>query len=98
LAVYARIKGDSPSDVYIQALLSNMRPSLTSSRQLRKAQGFKSVKMDAIEEGLGRLDSPSAISTTVERLRAVKYAGLGVGLGFHGQIHKPMVKQLAKLF
>jgi len=32
----------------------------------------------------------------VERLKAVKSVGLDAGLDFHGRLHKPMAKQLAK--
>lgn len=46
---------------------------------------------------LGWLDSPSALRSSVERLKAVKAAGLDAGLDFHGRVHKPMAKQLAKL-
>lgn len=52
--------------------------------------------MNATED-LGWLDSPSALQASVERLKAVKALGLDVGLDFHGRIHKPMAKQLAKL-
>ena len=52
--------------------------------------------MNATED-LGWLDSPSALQASVDRLAAVKAVGLDVGLDFHGRIHKPMAKQLAKL-
>ncbi|PUU80476.1 enolase C-terminal domain-like protein [Tuber borchii] len=83
VAVYAWIGGDRPSDVEEQA-------------KQRKAQGFTTIKMNATED-LGWLDSPSALQSSVERLKAVKAVGLDAGLDFHGRIHKPMAKQLAKL-
>ncbi|KAG0128060.1 mandelate racemase/muconate lactonizing enzyme family protein [Tuber indicum] len=83
VAVYAWIGGDRPSDVEEQA-------------KQRKAQGFTTVKMNATGD-LGWLDSPSALQSSVERLKAVKAVGLDAGLDFHGRIHKPMAKQLAKL-
>lgn len=46
---------------------------------------------------IGWLDSPSALDSSVERIKAVKAVGLDVGLDFHGRLHKPMAKQLAKL-
>lgn len=42
------------------------------------------------------LDSPSALDSSVERLKAVKALGMDVALDFHGRLHKPMAKQLAK--
>ena len=47
-------------------------------------------------EGVGWLDSPAAIDACVERLKIVKSLGLDAGLDFHGRLHKPMAKQLAK--
>lgn len=82
LKVYAWIGGDRPSDVKAQALA-------------RKEQGFTAVKMNATED-LGWLDSPSALDASVERLRTVKDEGMDAGMDFHGRVHQPMAKQLAK--
>ena len=83
LKVYAWIGGDRPSDVEVQA-------------RRRKEQGFRAVKMNATED-VGWLDSPSVLDETVERVMAVKALGLDAGVDFHGRLHKPMAKQLAKL-
>lgn len=48
-------------------------------------------------EDLGWLDSPSALDDCVQRLRTVKALGMDAGIDFHGRVHKPMAKQLAKL-
>lgn len=82
LKVYAWIGGDRPSDVVVQA-------------QARKDQGFSAVKMNGTED-LGWMDSPSALDDCVERLKAVKSLGMDAGIDFHGRVHKPMAKQLAK--
>lgn len=42
------------------------------------------------------LDSPSCIDDVVERLRTLKALGMDAAIDFHGRIHKPMAKQLAK--
>ncbi|KAI0170593.1 mandelate racemase/muconate lactonizing enzyme domain-containing protein [Pestalotiopsis sp. NC0098] len=83
LKVYAWIGGDRPADVETQALA-------------RQAQGFRAVKMNGTED-LGWLDSPSALDDCVQRLRTVKALGMDAGIDFHGRVHKPMAKQLAKL-
>ena len=62
----------------------------------RKKQGFVAVKMNATED-VGWLDSPSALDTCVERVRAVKALGMDAGVDFHGRLHRPMAKQLAAL-
>jgi len=52
--------------------------------------------MNATAE-LDFLGTPKLLDEVVERVRAVQAEGLDVGLDFHGRIHKPMAKQLAKL-
>lgn len=47
-------------------------------------------------EDLGWLDSPSVLDSAVERLKTVKALGMDAGIDFHGRVHKPMAKQLAK--
>lgn len=83
VAVYAWIGGDRPSDV-------------ESAAKARLAQGFKAVKMNATED-VGWLDSPLALSASVERLKSVRALGMDAAVDFHGRLHKPMAKQLAKL-
>jgi galactonate dehydratase len=69
---------------------------LTWSRsKARKEQGLTCVKMNATED-VNWLDMPAVLDSTVERLKAVKALGLNAGLDFHGRLHKPMAKQLAK--
>ncbi|KAK4554859.1 hypothetical protein LTR86_008007 [Recurvomyces mirabilis] len=80
--VYAWIGGDRPGDVVRQA-------------EVRRAQGFRAVKMNA-SEGVGWLDSPGVLEGCVERVKGVKGLGMDVGVDFHGRLHRPMAKQLAK--
>jgi galactonate dehydratase len=51
--------------------------------------------MNATED-INWVDSPSVLEATIERLKTVKALGLDAGLDFHGRLHKPMAKQLAK--
>jgi galactonate dehydratase len=51
--------------------------------------------MNATED-VGWLDSPSSLHSAVERLKTVKELGMDAGMDFHGRIHKPMAKQLAR--
>ncbi|MCJ1337817.1 hypothetical protein MMC09_003101 [Bachmanniomyces sp. S44760] len=80
--VYAWIGGDRPSDV-------------VNAARARKDQGFTAVKMNATSD-VDWLDSPNVLQEAVERLKGVRELGLDVGMDFHGRIHKPMAKQLAK--
>lgn len=80
--VYAWIGGDRPSDV-------------ENAAKERLAQGFRAIKMNATED-VGWLDSPKVLESSVERLKTVKALGMDAGVDFHGRLHKPMAKQLAK--
>ncbi|KAE8391344.1 enolase C-terminal domain-like protein [Aspergillus alliaceus] len=82
LSVYAWIGGDRPGEV-------------EAAGKARLAQGFKAIKMNATED-VNWLDSPRVLESSVERLKAVKALGLDAALDFHGRLHKPMAKQLAK--
>ena len=82
VSVYAWIGGDRPSDV-------------ESAAKERIAQGFKAIKMNATED-VGWLDSPGLMQASVERLKTVKALGIDAGVDFHGRLHRPMAKQLAK--
>ena len=80
---YAWIGGDRPHEA-------------AEAAAARREQGFSAVKMNATAE-LDFLGTPKLLGEVVERVRAVQAEGLDVGLDFHGRIHKPMAKQLAKL-
>ncbi|OJK03881.1 hypothetical protein ASPACDRAFT_39497 [Aspergillus aculeatus ATCC 16872] len=82
IQVYAWIGGDRPSDVEIAA-------------KARIEQGLKCVKMNATED-VNWLDSPAILDSCIERIKQVKALGLDAGLDFHGRLHRPMAKQLAK--
>lgn len=79
---YAWIGGDRPDDI-------------AEAAQARKDQGFSAVKMNATAE----LDYLTAarFDDVVERVRAAQAVGMDVGLDFHGRVHRPMAKQLARL-
>lgn len=62
----------------------------------RRAQGFTAVKMNATAE-LDWLAAPRQLAEVAERVAAAQAHGLDVGLDFHGRVHRPMAKQLARL-
>jgi len=85
MKVYSWIGGDRPSDVGEAALLA-------------QAAGFKAVKMNATEE-LQYVDTHEKIDEVLARVAAVREAvgpHFGIGIDFHGRVHKPMAKILAK--
>lgn len=78
---YAWIGGDRPDDI-------------AAAATRRREQGFSAVKMNATSE-VGYIGAPDFDDVT-ERVRAAQAAGLDVGVDFHGRLHRPMAKQLAK--
>ncbi|KRE32625.1 galactonate dehydratase [Paenibacillus sp. Soil522] len=85
MRVYSWIGGDRPSDVG-QAALE------------KQQAGFTAIKMNATEE-MQYIDSYQKVDQVVERLAAIRAAtgpDFGIGVDFHGRIHKPMAKVLAK--
>ena len=83
VSVYAWVGGDRPSD-------------LVHGAKARIAQGFKAVKMNATGD-LGWVSSPKVLDQVTERVAEVKSLGIDVGVDFHGRLHKPMAKQLARI-
>ncbi|WP_088105778.1 galactonate dehydratase [Halalkalibacter urbisdiaboli] len=85
IRVYSWIGGDRPSDVG------------KAAKEVVNA-GFTAVKMNGTEE-LQYVDSYQKIDAVVERIAAVREAVgdyIGIGIDFHGRVHKPMAKILAK--
>ncbi|MDB5732973.1 MAG: D-galactonate dehydratase [Variovorax sp.] len=82
--VYSWIGGDRPEHVGVAA------------REM-VAKGFTAVKMNATDE-MGYIDSHTKIDAALARVAAVREAGgpgLGIGIDFHGRVHKGMAKVLA---
>ncbi len=85
IRVYSWIGGDRPSDVG------------SAAKQVVDA-GFTAVKMNGTEE-MQYVDSYEKIDRVVERIASVREAVgdyIGIGIDFHGRVHKPMAKILAK--
>ena len=83
IRAYAWIGGDRPADI-------------AAAAQARKEQGFSAVKMNATGE-MDWLGTPKAFDEVVERVQAVQAVGMDAGLDFHGRVHRPLAKQLAKV-
>ena len=80
---YAWIGGDRPHEV-------------AEAAKARAGQGFSAVKMNATAE-LDWIGTPKLFDEVVARVQAAQAAGVDVGLDFHGRVHRPMAKQLAKV-
>jgi galactonate dehydratase len=83
IRAYAWIGGDRPDHI-------------TEACEVRKSQGFSAVKMNATAE-LDWIGTPRLFDEVIARVEAAQAAGMDVGLDFHGRVHRPMAKQLAKV-
>ena len=85
IKVYSWIGGDRPSDVVAMA-------------QKRWDKGFRAVKMNATSE-MHYIDSLEKVDAAVERVASIREKfgnAMSIGIDFHGRVHKPMAKVLAK--
>ena len=85
MRVYSWIGGDRPTDVGSAALE-------------KKNAGFTGIKMNATEE-LQIVDSYDKIDAVCERVAAIRESCgkyFRIAVDFHGRVHKPMAKILAK--
>ena len=79
---YAWIGGDRPDEI-------------EDAAKGRREQGFTAVKMNATAE-LDWIGTPRQFDEVVKRVEAAQAVGMEVGLDFHGRVHRPMAKQLAR--
>ncbi|MBN2910833.1 galactonate dehydratase [Polycladomyces sp. WAk] len=85
IRVYSWIGGDRPGDV-------------AKAAKEVVDKGFTAIKMNATEE-LQYIDSYAKVEAVVERVASIREAvgkHIGIGIDFHGRVHKPMAKVLAK--
>lgn len=85
IKVYCWVGGDRPSDV-------------AAAAKAKKEEGFSAIKMNATEE-LQFVDSYDKIDAVLERVASIREACgkyFGIAIDFHGRVHKPMAKVLAK--
>jgi galactonate dehydratase len=85
IRVYSWIGGDRPADTAAQAAE-------------RVARGFTAVKMNGTEE-LQYIDSHAKVAQAIANVAAIREAvgaDIGIGVDFHGRVHKPMAKVLMR--
>lgn len=85
MRVYAWIGGDDPS-------------AAAESARTQIAAGYTALKMNATG-ALEWIDSPLKVQEAAERLASVRDAvgpAVGIGIDFHGRVHKSMAKMLVK--
>lgn len=83
--IYGWIGGDKPAHV-------------VDAAKERIAQGYRAVKMNACSE-MEWIDSPQKIKDAVDCIASVRDAvgfEIGIGIDFHGRVHKGMAKGFMK--
>ncbi|WP_142685307.1 galactonate dehydratase [Chitinophaga polysaccharea] len=97
--VYQLMGGRARDKMKVYSWIGGDRPAEVGAAAHKMAeQGFLAVKMNATEE-LQYIDSYEKIDAAIQRIAAVREAGgpgMGIGIDFHGRVHKPMAKILAK--
>lgn len=85
IRVYSWIGGDRPADT-------------ARAAQDAVAHGFTAVKMNATEE-LQYVDTHAKVDRVIANVQDIRDAvgpEIGIGLDFHGRVHKPMAKVLMR--
>jgi galactonate dehydratase len=97
--VYQLLGGACRDSIKVYSWIGGDRPSDTARAAKECVEkGFQAIKMNGTEE-LQYIDSYEKIDRVLENVAAVREAvgkNIGIGIDFHGRVHKPMAKVLAK--
>lgn len=91
--------GNVRSRIKVYSWIGGDRPSETAAAaQAAVARGFTAVKMNGTEE-MQYVDSYDKVERCLQNVAAVREAvgpNVGIGVDFHGRVHRPMAKVLVK--
>ena len=91
--------GNVRSHIKVYSWIGGDRPSETAAAaKAAVARGFTAVKMNGTEE-LQYVDTYDKVERCLQNVAAVREAvgpNVGIGVDFHGRVHKPMAKVLFK--
>lgn len=91
--------GNVRSHIKFYSWIGGDRPSETAAAaQAAVARGFTAVKMNGTEE-VQYVDSYDKVERCLQNVAAVREAvgpNVGIGVDFHGRVHRPMAKVLVK--
>ena len=97
--VYELMGGKCRDKIEVYSWIGGDRPNDTGNAAKEKMnQGFKAIKMNATSE-LSFIDSNSKIDSVLERVANIREKcgkDFKIAIDFHGRVHKPMAKILAK--
>jgi len=97
--VHALLGGACRDRIRVYSWIGGDRPA-AEAQAVREVvdRGFTAVKMNGTDE-MQFIDSYRKVDQVLARVQAVREAAgpdVGIGIDFHGRVHKPMAKVLAK--
>ncbi len=97
--VHALLGGRVRDSIRVYSWIGGDRPAETARAASEAvSRGFTAVKMNGTEE-LSFIDTHERVERSVANIAAVREAvgpGIGIGVDFHGRVHRPMVKTLLR--
>jgi galactonate dehydratase len=99
MPVYEMLGGAAKDKVRVYSWIGGDRPTDVAIAAKEKAEAkFTAIKMNATEE-MHYIDSYAKVDAVIERVAAIRDAvgmEMGIGIDFHGRVHKAMAKILVK--
>ncbi|WP_101845517.1 galactonate dehydratase [Halobacillus sp. Marseille-P3879] len=99
MPVYEMLGGAVRDNIQVYSWIGGDRPSDVGAAAKEKADaGFTAIKMNGTEE-MNYIDTYTKVDAAVERVAAIREAvgnNFGIGIDFHGRVHKGMAKILVK--
>lgn len=97
--VYELLGGACRDKIKVYCWIGGERPDeVVKAAKEKQEQGFKAIKMNACEE-MNYIDDYAKVEGVLHRVAGIREAcgkNFGIALDFHGRVHKPMAKVLAK--
>ncbi|MBM7556868.1 galactonate dehydratase [Halanaerobacter jeridensis] len=98
-SIHELLGGACRDSIKVYSWIGGNRPSNVGEEAKKRAEsGFTAIKMNATQE-LQYIDSNKKLEAVVNRVAAVRETvgkDFGIGIDFHGRVHKAMAKTLAK--
>ncbi len=99
MPVHEMLGGAVRNEIQVYSWIGGDRPQDVGAAAKEKAEaGFTAIKMNGTEE-MNYIDSYSKVDAAVKRVAAIREAvgsDFGIGIDFHGRVHKAMAKILVK--
>ncbi|WP_347551376.1 galactonate dehydratase [Pseudalkalibacillus hwajinpoensis] len=99
MPVYEMLGGKARDNIRVYSWIGGDRPQdVGAAAKEKQDAGFTAIKMNGTEE-MNYIDSYSKVDAAVARVAAIREAtgnDFGIGIDFHGRVHKAMAKVLVK--